>query len=691
MKAISLVLNSEMASLSVHDVIDAANEGNIEKMKYYLKNYTNITKVFSSGNSHLTALRHAIWKQNYDMCKLLIDHGAEPSGKHYFSPPDLHVAAKAGNYKVFKLILKNSDPLVGESRDGVTQTMTTSGSCGCGSHVSEKQTFTFTDDSIYSLLCYAVNGGNIKIIDRVLNATGLDINKIDSYGKSGLHCACISGRLDIIKHLINRGADINVHATNVTKVPNSSDVANNKYIYGCTPLHCAVLNNYPHIVSYLLNRGADLKIGTQKFEYRSLSKIVNVESKSIISSATNIHIKYIISKHIEINNLDICPPMNKHEKLVYEDNLAEIEKNGLTGYEYADDLAILALMLNRYKIFKYLVKNKYVDINSSSGTENTYRPKSFLYTACKYARNKNYDLIEYILSSGFNLEFECGGVHSLHYLTQNIKREVGSGIMDINLVYDPLDPTTWPDESYNKLIKLLISNNIEPDLSDFKNICRNGDYTLAKYFINYFEKNGKLVEIIKEISLHDFRYGRKNSEIENIIRLLWDHGMKINKKDKYSKLSYIDSMIKDCRFFDIDKMRIFTLAISHPDAKFDVGKLMQIVKKYDDPNLYKRRESRCPADDMDNDNHNAWATYIPTLKTILKSFTRCETCDEYVNTCYVSMKSDGNSSCCQISMKPDCCHKTICKKCKSINAFSVSSYANLSHVNFINMDEILRQ
>ena len=79
-----------------------------------------------------------------------------------------------------------------------------------------------------------------KILKSLLNE---DVNARDADGDTLLHQACISGRPDVAKLLIDNGADIHV-----------------ENIYGYTPLKLACDHKSPEIVRLLIKSGADINV-----------------------------------------------------------------------------------------------------------------------------------------------------------------------------------------------------------------------------------------------------------------------------------------------------------------------------------------------------------------------------------------------------------------------------------------------
>ncbi|WP_054849042.1 ankyrin repeat domain-containing protein [Vulcanisaeta sp. JCM 14467] len=92
------------------------------------------------------------------------------------------------------------------------------------------------------LLDAVKNGDLSKVIDLI--KAGANVNVKDpTYGMTPLHYAVLGNRLDIVKYLIENGADINARDNT-----------------GKTPLHFAAKNGYLDIVKYLIENKADINV-----------------------------------------------------------------------------------------------------------------------------------------------------------------------------------------------------------------------------------------------------------------------------------------------------------------------------------------------------------------------------------------------------------------------------------------------
>ncbi|ETW27068.1 hypothetical protein PFFCH_05509, partial [Plasmodium falciparum FCH/4] len=97
------------------------------------------------------------------------------------------------------------------------------------------------DNNICDILCQHVVMGDLASIKKNLKHNPSLINKKNSSGLTPLHYACDRGYIDIVKYLVNQGANINVEDS-----------------YGDTPLHMAAYSEKLNVVDFLKSVGADI-------------------------------------------------------------------------------------------------------------------------------------------------------------------------------------------------------------------------------------------------------------------------------------------------------------------------------------------------------------------------------------------------------------------------------------------------
>ncbi|CAF1443666.1 unnamed protein product [Didymodactylos carnosus] len=164
----------------------------------------------------------------------------------------LMAASHYGHYEIIKFLVSNYSPNL--EIEGTIQL--------------DNQTF----EGVTALWC-ATSAGHIDIV-KILVEHGADVNHRTKNGSTPLRTACYDGHFAIVKYLVEHGAD--VHTTNVhghtclmlTAYKGHLDVLNYLYLSGCdidakwncgsTALHDAAEEGHLVIVQTLLNYGAKI-------------------------------------------------------------------------------------------------------------------------------------------------------------------------------------------------------------------------------------------------------------------------------------------------------------------------------------------------------------------------------------------------------------------------------------------------
>lgn len=111
-------------------------------------------------------------------------------------------------------------------------------------------------------VCDAIVDEDVNKLNKILlnNYNSINLNYIDIEGQTPLHRGCTNGNLDIVKLLINYGADLNL--TNR---------------FGWYPIHIASYFGHVNIVLYLIEKSSN--------EYNSLSQNRTIQSSPSIETS----------------------------------------------------------------------------------------------------------------------------------------------------------------------------------------------------------------------------------------------------------------------------------------------------------------------------------------------------------------------------------------------------------------------
>ncbi len=187
----------------------AANLGDIEKVKELIAKGYNVN---TRDDVNWTPLHRAIFSGHKEIAKLLIANGADVNAKNNIGVVPIMLAVIRDYNDIVELLIKN----------GVEETIYVASARG-------------DVDSVKALLRKDPN---------LISA----FSSNDGWG--ALHWAAYMGRLDVIKLLLENGADVNIR-----------NGANN-----ITPLFWAVHTGHLDAAKLLVEKGADVKIKMKGFE-----------------------------------------------------------------------------------------------------------------------------------------------------------------------------------------------------------------------------------------------------------------------------------------------------------------------------------------------------------------------------------------------------------------------------------------
>ncbi len=124
-------------------------------------------------------------------------------------------------------------------------------------------------------LCRASQNGDINMVKHLIK-NGINLNEYDSWGFTALMYAVVYGRIEIVKELLNSGANANVNCGNSVLIE-------------------ASMNNHIEIVRELIRAGANINYYNNKGNWTALmvaSHLGHVDiAKELLNAGANINIR----------------------------------------------------------------------------------------------------------------------------------------------------------------------------------------------------------------------------------------------------------------------------------------------------------------------------------------------------------------------------------------------------------------
>jgi ankyrin repeat protein len=251
----------------------------------------------------------------------------------------------------------------------------------------------------------AIKKGDIKTVKEAIEI-GLDVNTINQVGNSLLFVAANQNKNEVVKFLIEKGANINFQ--------NKS---------GITPLMAAItssayLRQNLELINILINSGADLNITNKNGEHSLHIAILSDYKNNMFDI-----IKLLIEKGVDLNIISTLSGYNPLTTSINKKNIEVakllIEKGA--NIDFQNDNGISPLMVaiagNLYELIKLLI---YLNVNIDNKTIDGDTPLIF---AVKY---KNpVDIINLLLEKGADPSIKNNdGNNALYYAIQNKNKDI---------------------------------------------------------------------------------------------------------------------------------------------------------------------------------------------------------------------------------------------------------------------------
>ncbi|CAH3183153.1 unnamed protein product, partial [Porites evermanni] len=287
----------------------AARDGKIDlivqKLRKFGRHNTRRLKAINKCDEHdITPLHYAIRYGHVDVVKLLVEHGAEIDKQGEDGALPLHYAARFRSSATRQLANRQASQL--DTTDGevssvvaplaqaISNNSLTAGQNGLQVNDADeseslisylvqcKADVNARDHYLMTPLHYAASKANLTAVKELLQFDGIKIDAVDTSGSTALHCAATDGAVEIVKTLLEAGADARAkdydkmtpihfactdgnldtvktlfeHAEKSCELSTMLDERNRD---GETALHAAVEGGYVDIVQLCLEKGANVR------------------------------------------------------------------------------------------------------------------------------------------------------------------------------------------------------------------------------------------------------------------------------------------------------------------------------------------------------------------------------------------------------------------------------------------------
>ncbi len=333
-----------------------AQEGSSSRLKiieYLIEKGVDLNEKNSDGWSALT---YAALEGASNIAKYLIEHGAKINEKDNEGRTPLMIAASQGHLNVVKCLVEAGANLDEKNNEGKTALDIAKGfeKLLIADYLANFSKDKRVSIDVNKLLLEAIQRGDIDTVKSALNR-GAEVNRIDEGGAAPLLYAVILSKSEIVKYLIEQGADIKVRSKGFPMMEEEWDgpllmlaiFFDRKFSGPDT------LNGNFNIAKYLIEKGAKVN-DRDKQGHTPLMFAVIKDNRTMV--------KYLVAKGAEINvknNDGYTPLMLAVQGASYDIVKYLIEQGADIKVENKEGKTALGIAKDksRYEIMDYL-KNK---------------------------------------------------------------------------------------------------------------------------------------------------------------------------------------------------------------------------------------------------------------------------------------------------------------------------------------------
>ena len=229
--------------MGVSKLLEATISGDVKSVKKLLKEGADPNVRDEEGR---TPLHHAVKDNRLDIVKLLVESGADVNAPDNYGLTPLHYAVHCGYEKFVDFLLRHGADPNAKDIGGNTPL-----------HISAFEGHPATIILPLELGSRSEEPETYMRIAKLLIKSGADVNMKNNGGRTPLHAAVLQNRIDIVRLLLESGADPNARCRNLYLAPPDGGELALLPASEVTPLHMAANGGYEDLVKLLLESGAD--------------------------------------------------------------------------------------------------------------------------------------------------------------------------------------------------------------------------------------------------------------------------------------------------------------------------------------------------------------------------------------------------------------------------------------------------
>ncbi|XP_061164475.1 uncharacterized protein LOC133173510 [Saccostrea echinata] len=388
-----------------------------------------------------TALHSACMGGNEEILSFLITQGMDINELTKDSKNALHIACRYGNYAMCKYLVQNYENLLHG-----------------------------TDKYGYSVLHSAVLGGDVDIVKMLID-NGANFRSLTNKGETVLHVCALDGKIQVCRYLIE----------------NFPDLLKAKDQNGFTVLHSVCKGGNLEMISLLITKGLNILESTNNGQ--NVLEIACLRGKYDAC-------KYLLEHHQQLLNVTDRKSLLHSTVVAGNVNIVELlVKKGIgIGSLNSSEETVLHVCCRKGKIkmIKYLVNN-YSNLLALKDPHGW----TALHTACKHG---NLKVVSFLISKGTNINsLTKSGQTVLHIACLNGKFDVCKYLIDnhpqLLNVKDECGNTVLHDAAFggkDKFVKLFIDKgmNVKTPRNNGETVlhlcCRGGKLDTCKYLLSKY-------------------------------------------------------------------------------------------------------------------------------------------------------------------------------------------------------------